>query len=222
MATLLEESFVNVHLKSGTVFEFGPGNCAWALKLNPATYVLAVDLYPSEVTDLPSNITYKQCNLLDLSSIDRFDNIVCLSSFEHAGIEQPHFQNKQLDFDEHVKVANKLKSLVTSGGRVILTLPAGADELYVCKRTGETELFSGNTDFDWGFRTFTLDTIKKLFKGLNLIDAKAYLRNQEADYFDIGSWTEINPQYISNNYMEQNGLLCVTFESSIAVGDNNG
>ncbi len=215
MATILEENYLSSWIRpTDIVFEFGPGNCVWASKL-PNKFT-GVDLYPPESV-LPSNMEYIEGNILYGINLDqKFDVIACLSSFEHAGIEQPHFKYKCIDLDEHRKVADKLTSLVKDQGLLLLTLPAGRDELYVVDKDGNSNLYRGGKNVLWGFRTFTLERIKNLFPTLKLIDYKAYLRKPDSDYFDTDSWEMVQSDLLINSiYKEQNGLLCVAFRNDV-------
>ena len=157
---------------------------------------------------------YIQGNLLDINIDQKFDIVACLSSFEHAGIEQPHFKNKVIDLDEHKKVADELVSLTKHQGLVLLTLPAGKNELYVVDKNGKSSIYKGGKNFLWGYRTFTLEKIVSLFPTLKLLDHRSYLRKPDSDYFLTDSWERI-PSYlpITNVYEEQNGLLCVAFQN---------
>jgi hypothetical protein len=212
MATKLEQDYLSSWIRPiDSVLEFGPGNCEWARTL-PENKFVGIDLYPPESTP-PSNMKYIEGNLLDINLNEKFDVVACLSSFEHAGIEQPHFINKCIDLDEHKKVANKLTSLVKNNGLMLLTLPAGNNELYVVDKNGNSDLYQGGEDFLWGFRTFTLEGIKNLFPTLNFRDYKTYLCKPDSDYFDTDSWEKVQSDLLINSvYKKQNGLLCVAFQ----------
>lgn len=209
MAHILEEEFVTQNLQEGSIFEFGCGDCAWAKTIAPRK-VYTVDLYQPAV--VPDNVQFQLGNVLDQVPAHQFSNVVTLSAFEHAGIETHHFSTHTVDTDELYRVAEALVSMMTSGGKLLLTVPGGKNEVYGVKN-GKATPFELFEDYEWGYRTFTLDRVCRLFHSLNVKAATAYSRiSKDLDYFDRTSWIEISPEGLTNTYEEQNVLLCIVLE----------
>lgn len=241
MATKLEERYLDKHLKlSDRVLELGPGNCAWALSLPESIPIVAIDLYNLRAhtgQGLPPNINYIVGNLASTTEIEgQFDYSVCLSSFEHIGLEQPHFQRNRLDTEEEkIKVAEKLIEYTKPNGRISLTLPGGSGIYASPKESGKLvqipKIEYERKDIDLanyshGLEAFSPKTIKAIFDcaatNLNLKvelleeETEAYIRDMSKDYFEVNAWNWIPRDKISNlerhNYSDQEIILCVTFK----------
>lgn len=203
MATKLEENFVLQHVGPGTVMEFGSGDNSFANRFpGPIT---AIDLYNNPHSD---HVEFLQEDVLKLSS-RRWDNIIALSSFEHAGIETYHFTNKCSDESELESIAKKLVSLLVPGGRLLITVPFGTNEVYFVDKDGKNGTREEIPEPVWGFRTFEADTLVSLFSPLVPIVQRAYQLTNREDYFNPASWTE-TPTYnheVCDN--KRRGLLCI-------------
>lgn len=209
MAHEIEEAFVSSHVKAGTVFEFGAGNGHWA-STRPDLNITTIDLYPRP-DNCPSNLNYIQGNFLDRQISSTFDYVVALSAIEHAGIETLNFQNKSIDLHEHISVLVNLSSLVKPGGKLIVTVPAGPNEIMITHTGKPDSPYDGTLKGNWGYRTFTLDGLLRVVPpGMKLLEAKAYCRIMHDDYFDIGQWAEMSMDHIK--FLVEHGLLCVALE----------
>lgn len=229
MASKKEEEFCKQFIKDINglkVFEFGPGNCAFAESL-PNTEFISIDLYEFSEHD-PSrrspneNIDYRVGNFLDMdleNLREQFDAVVCLSSLEHAGIERKHINDGTLDPDEHIKVAEKLSSLLKPGGYLLVTMPGGKNRtFYVSSGYGDTTQFDRNNS-EWGYRVFNEEGAKSLFKeeGLELVKEEAFKLGQdnkykELDYFKVESWEPINTELNNlSDYTKIKGLIMLAF-----------
>ena len=175
MSSPIDEIFTEQNLKPGTVFEFGcsPGQFTQRIASRSEFHVTAIDLYVPEV----EGFEFLHGDIMNVKIERQFDNVCCVSSFEHCGIEPVNYigsdrykEGTKPEFDYHKLVAKKLISLVKSGGRFIITCPFGSNEIWL---TNQKEMFrpsevSRERIPKWGHRTFTLETLKELFLSLDL------------------------------------------------------
>lgn len=214
MSGPIDETFTEQQLRPGTVFEFGctPGYFTARMASRPELDITAVDLYPLETT---GGFNFFQGDFMTMEFPQQFDNVCCVSSFEHAGIERHEFNNNVVNLDYHKAVAQKLVSLVKPGGRLILTCPFGPDEVWFTDGKGHNFKAEESGDAKWGFRTFKLETLKELFQPLSLVRASAFELRSE-DYFELTSWYRIDPETDHDKYTNDwvnHGVICVVLEN---------
>ena len=205
MATILEEKFVLTHVGPGSAFEFGSGDNSFANRFGKP--ITAIDLY-NKPHD--SHVEFLQQDVLSLTGRS-WDNVIALSSFEHAGIETYHFLNKCSDETELETIATKLVSLVSSSGRLLITVPFGTDGIYFVDKNGKNGTREEIPEPVWGFRTFEFDTLVKLFSSLTPVVSQAFKFTGQ-DYFNPDSWKEISVKDHSSCSNKNRGLLCIYFQ----------
>lgn len=175
-------------------------------------YYWGVDLYPPENME---GFEFTQGDLMDIPIQNQFDNVCCVSSFEHAGIERHEINGEGVKIEYHREIAEKLKSLVKPGGVLIITCPFGPNELWFTDGKGYNFRAGEEGTAAWGFRTFTLDALIELFSPLSLVKASAF-RLLGSEYFEITNWYRIDPEkdaYIFTGDKVNTGVICVVFEN---------
>ena len=215
MSGPIDETFTEQQLKPGTVFEFGctPAHFTARLAKNPNLDITAVDLYLPETLE---GFKFIHGDFMEQHIDEKFDNVCCVSSFEHAGIERYEFDKGELKLDYHNAVAGKLVSLVKPGGRLIVTCPFGPDEVWVSDGKGTDSQDLDFPDAKWGFRTFTLGTLRDVFSPLQLIRASAFELMDGDSYMNLESWRRVNPERDHGRFVNDHvnyGVLCVVLEN---------
>jgi SAM-dependent methyltransferase len=151
-----------------------------------------VDLYPAEVVE---GYRFVEMDIVDYAT-ERFDNVCCVSSWEHCGIETWNCRpGRKPDLGYHLVVAEKLKVLVGPRGRLILTCPLGPDETW-WTYGGGVDVLHGEEGPEgkapeWGYRTLTLETLERIFAPLRLVACEAR-EHRTGDYFQIENWKMID------------------------------
>ncbi|KKK52851.1 hypothetical protein LCGC14_3100750, partial [marine sediment metagenome] len=185
--------FTEQQLHPGTVLEFGctPGQFTARMALRPELDITAVDLYEAETTE---GFRFIRGDFMDMEFDEQFDNVCCVSSFEHAGIERYEFDNQDVKIDYHQEIAKKMVSLVKPGGRLIITCPFGPDEVWLTDGTPRPDWRFGEPgEARWGYRTFTLATLKQLFSPLQVVKASAF-EHIGAEYFELTEWYRLDAE----------------------------
>lgn len=193
MSGPIDETFTEQQLRPGTVLEFGcsPGHFTARMAQRPELDITAVDLYEPEIVE---GFRFIQGDFMDMEFEEQFDNVCCVSSFEHAGIERINYSEGQVPvYNYHEKIAEKLKSLVKPGGRLIITCPFGPDEIWLTDGRGYNFRLGEPGKAQWGFRTFTLSTLKRLFYPFVVVRASACELMSE-DYFTLTEWCRIDSE----------------------------
>ena len=213
MSGPIDETFTEQQLRPGTVLEFGcnPGHFTARMAARSELEITAVDLYAPEITD---GFHFIQGDFMDMEFRDQFDNVCCVSSFEHAGIERYEIDGAGVKLDYHRDIAKKLVSLVKPGGRLIVTCPFGPDEVWFTDGKGNNFREGEPGEAKWGFRTFRLETLKQLFAPLTLVRASACELGSE-DYFTLTEWYRIDPEKDHDKFTDGRvnyGVICVTLE----------
>ena len=209
MATKLEENFVKKHIKGNQVFEFGNAPGKFTEEIAGDYNVTAIDLYDAEHTN-----GYKviKGDLLDTDIEEKFDTVICLSSFEHCGIETLNFlpgNEPNALWDRPVAI--KLVSMVNEGGRLVITAPFGNSDVFFVDKDGNNGTADEIPKPAWGFRTFRVDQIADMFSPLELTEAKVY-GFVEGNYFEETSWKEISVDDYTKYNNKHRGLLCCVLE----------
>jgi len=192
MSGPIDETFTAQQLRPGTVFEFGcsPGQFTARMAELPELQITAIDLYEPETTE---GFNFIRGDLMDVEINEQFDNVCCVSSFEHVGIERYEFGKGTINLEYHRDVASKLVSLVRPKGRLIITCPFGPDEVWFTDGKGHNFRDGEPGEAKWGFRTFTLKTLKQLFQPLIVTRASAFELRSE-DYFTLTEWHRIDAE----------------------------
>ena len=136
MSGPIDETFTAQQLKAGSVFEFGcsPAHFTARMAKRSDLKITAMDLYPAETTE---GFTFIQGDFMNYQTEEKFDNVCSVSAWEHCGIERLNYMEEyREDTNYHLLVAEKLKSFVKPGGRLIITCPFGCDELYLTDGKG--------------------------------------------------------------------------------------
>lgn len=215
MSGPIDETFTEQQLRPGTVFEFGcsPGHFTARMASRPELQITAIDLYSPEITE---GFRFIQGDLMETEINGQFDNVCCVSSFEHAGIERTNYkENGTPIYNYHEEIAEKLKSLVNPGGRLIITCPFGPDEIWLTDGEGHNFKLGEPGNARWGFRTFTLSTIKRLFSPLVVVRASAFELRSE-NYFELTEWYRIDPEKDYERFTDDRvnyGVICVVLEN---------
>ena len=218
MSGPIDETFTEQQLQPGTVFEFGcaPGQFTARMAQRPELEITAVDLYTPETTE---GFQFFQGDFMDMDITDQYDNVCCVSSFEHAGIERYEFDREDTKFNYHKDVAQKLVSLVKPGGRLIITCPFGPDEVWFTDGRGHNFRPDEFGVAKWGFRTFKLETLKDLFAPLVVVRASAFELKSE-DYFTLIEWGRIDVEKEHDKFTDARvnyGVICVVLEKTDGV-----
>src|SRR3990172_11938288 len=129
----VEYAFVAAHVPDtpGTALDFGCGNAPIGLVAAFKGYtVLALDLTPVQWTFVNPAITFHQAdiNTYPLGS-QRFDVILTCSTVEHVGLAGRYGSLEDPNGD--LKAMRLLRTLLKPGGRMLLTIPVGQDQ--VCR-----------------------------------------------------------------------------------------
>ena len=192
MSGPIDETFTEQQLRPGTVLEFGcsPGQFTERMSRRSELDILAIDLYQPETT---KGFRFAQGDFMTMDFPDQFDNVCCVSSFEHAGIERYEIGGEGMKLDYHVEVSRKLVSLVKPGGRLIVTCPFGPDEVWFSDGKGNDSQDPTSINTAWGYRTFKLETLKQLFSPLTCVRSSAFERGL-GDYFNLSSWSRIDAE----------------------------
>ncbi|KKN39023.1 hypothetical protein LCGC14_0747470 [marine sediment metagenome] len=193
MSGPIDETFTDLNLVPGTVLEFGvsPGIHTSRRSQRHELQITGVDLYMPHTVE---GFKFIQGDLMDMNFQEQFDNVACVSSLEHCGIESLNYQEGyEPDWDYYLVVAEKIKSLVKPGGRLVITCPFGADETYLVDNEGHTFRPFEESDYTpkWGYRVFSLMCLKSLLNPMRCIKASAF-RCVGKDYFDINAWVQID------------------------------
>lgn len=220
MASPIEEYFVEKNLRGKTVFEFGsaPGKLANRLASNGYS-VVGVDLYDN---DEFGGYNFVNVNFMDYKTSEKFDNVIAVSSIEHCGIESADFKDgDKRDLSYHYFVADKMSKMIGYDNQLIVTVPFGKDNVYYVDSVGNNGTDSEIPSPAWGFRTFTRDSIQKLFVKLELVKCDIYDKIGQ-DYFNLDSWRMvINPD--PERYNNKNrAVMCCIFRgrrSDMGFGD---
>lgn len=192
-----DESFTECHLKPGSVLDFGcsPGLFTSRLARRPELKITGIDLYPAARTD---GYRFIRSDILALDLEERFDNICCVSSWEHCGIEtRDYLPGGTPDLNYHLRVASKLKQLLVPSGRLIITCPLGPDEVWLTydglpdAKIGDAR--SRIITPKWGYRTTRVATLEKMFAPLRLTVCVAK-EHMLGDYFSLDNWIGIDPK----------------------------
>lgn len=219
MAGPVDEEFAERHLRPGSVLEFGcsPGVFTSRIAQRPDLDVTGVDLYPAEAMD---GYRFVQGDVLDVDVGGPFDSVLCVSSFEHVGIETRDFSPDapEIPPDYPLRVADRLRSLVRPGGRLVLTCPFGVDEVWLTHDGGD-DFPQGappkpeGVRVKWGYRTYSLRTLTTLFMPLRVVLAEAY-EHTGGDYFDIDNWRPVDAASAHVRYRcpHRRAVLGVVFE----------
>ena len=211
MASPVEEKFVKENLVGKSVFEFGcaPGKLASEL-VAEGYEVSAVDLY-----DVDSNekFTFMKEDIMNVHSDTYFDNVIAVSSFEHCGIESDNYkEGKESNVNYHYFVANKLRSMVSSGGLFIITVPFGHDSIYFVDKNGSSGNSEEILDPSWGFRTFSIGGIRRMFREIDMVKHEVYKKTGEV-YSDINSWEKIDGYDPSLYDNKKRAVMCCVFKN---------
>jgi len=209
MATKLEENFVKKHIKGTDVFEFGNSPGKFTEEIAGKYNVTAIDLYDAECAE-----GYKAIkgDLLETAIEEKFDTIICLSSFEHCGIETQNFlpgNNPMALYD--IPIAFKLVSMLREGGRLVITAPFGKPDIYFISKDGRNGTAEEIDDPEWGFRTFKVGQIESMFRPLKLTVSHTY-GYTDGDYFEESSWEEVSHNDFDKYNNKHRGLLCCVLE----------
>lgn len=217
VASPIEEGFVMDNLSGESVFEFGcaPGLFTENL-VNMGYNVTGIDLY-----SVPHRTGYDfiMGDLVDLIKLAdprvtqiKYDNVICVSSFEHCGVETKEFAEGKINIVYHLHVAEVLAGIVKENGRLIITTPFGSPEIFLVDGDGNNGRYDKIQNPVWGFRTFDLETLTNLFDGLQLIKSTAFAQ-MDINYFDSNSWKEVSC-YDHSKYDNKNrAIICCVFEN---------
>ena len=208
MATKLEEKFVKDKIKGEDVFEFGCSPGKFTAEIAKDHTVTAIDLYDAEVTD---GYSFIKGDILETDIDGTFDSVVCLSSFEHCGIESLNYlPGNEEDLLTLQPIADKLTSLIKVGGKLVITAPFGDTNIYYVDKDGNNGTIEEVTDPAWGFRTFRLEDLQDIFKDLHLETSKVY-KYVEGDYFEESSWKQEDEKEYKLYSNEHRALICCVF-----------
>ena len=220
MSGPIDETFTEQQLVPGTVFELGcsPGFFTARMAKRPELKITAIDLYPAECSE---GFEFIQGDIMDYKPPHQFDNVCCVSSWEHCGIERANFwEESSPSTDYHLLVAEKLKSLVVPNGRLIITCPFGPDEVWLTDGKG-TNFKMGDSKYShlaarWGFRTFSLETLKSIFQPFSLVRASACALVAE-EYFELSNWVRIDVEKDHAHFTNENvnrAVIGVVFQNN--------
>lgn len=202
MAGPVDEEFAERHLRPGSVLEFGcsPGVFTSRIARRLDVDVTGIDLYPAETTD---GFTFVQGDVLDYEPGRQFDTILCVSSFEHCGIETIDFKpGRSPDVGYHLHVAAKIVSMLKAGGILIVTCPFGPNQTWLTRDGGEDVEINAAAGVDgirWGYRTFDVPRLASIFGPLRPIHVEAFA-HVGGGYFDRGNWSAIDPMNYAHRY----------------------
>lgn len=228
MSSPIDETFTEQNLKPGTVFEFGcsPGQFTQRTAARPGFQVTAIDLYLPEV----EGFEFIHGDFMDVEIDRQFDNVCCVSSFEHCGIEPVNYvgsdryqEGSTPDFEYHKPIAKKLISLVRPGGRFIITCPFGPNEIWLINQFDDKKnMFSPSEISEdkvpkWGHRTFTLARLKELFAPMEVVKASAFGKHG-TDHFVLEHWHRVDVETDHEEFTEEkanDGIICVVFEKNM-------
>jgi len=209
MASPIEEKFVIDNLSKKTVYEFGCAPGKFTSRIASMGFdVTGVDLYDAEVTD---GYTFIKGDVVMSTNRNTYDNVICVSSIEHSGIESADFlQGDDSDIMYINTVAAKLLEFVGDGSKLIVTAPMGDGTTYYVDKLGNNGTREQIKHPAWGYRTFSIESLLGLFDGFYVDKCKAYAKI-DGDYFDINSWEEI-PNDSHGTYDNKNrAVLCCVF-----------
>lgn len=188
MASYADEFLAESYLIPGSILEVGcqPGIFTARIAKSRRDRVVGIDINPCEVID---GFAFIRGDVVDYAPGCLFDNIVCVSSFEHCGIEGANYKT---GLSRHLVVAEKLKSLLSPNGRIIITCPFGPNETHLVTAEGEFPLGKVPPDsvVQWGYRTFDHATLCSIFAPLISIQANA-MEWHSRHYADAGSWRPV-------------------------------
>jgi len=212
MATSLEEDFVINNLSGVDVFEFGCSPAKFTQKIKDTYNVTAIDLYDPEHI---GGYRFIKGDILESDIDEKFDCVVCLSSLEHCGIESLNYTSGNCEDLSTLKpVTEKLISLIRDGGKLIITAPFGAPNIYYVDKDGNNGTSDEIEVPAWGFRTFRLEDILNMFKPLTIKNFKIYGHTQ-GDYFDSNSWTSVQEEDFAQYNNKHRGLICCVLEGDV-------
>lgn len=207
MGTLLEQHYILKNIKGRKVLDYGSGDKTFLSKLINVSYnITAIDINNNSIKGIHNFINDDIVNVKD--NIGKFDTIVCLSSFEHCGIEMKDYKENNEKRNYHLYISEILMDLCN---RIVLTVAYGENEIYYVSSEGkENKDKSKLTDISWGYRTFNLDSIQQIFYKMKLDNYIIY-EFQGGDYFRQNNWVVNNSvgriKDRSNEY-----ILCCTFD----------
>lgn len=218
MASPIEEKFVKERLVGKSVFEFGcaPGKLAEEIS-SMGFKVTAIDLYDPEIV---SSYTFIKGDLVELFpidvTIDKYENVIAVSSIEHSGIESENFKiEDRRSVGYHVDVAKCLEEMLTPNGQLIVTVPFGDGETYYVDKNGNNGTNEEIPEPAWGFRTYDKDSLSRLFSGLSLDTCKAYKKLDDLPYFSIDSWEEISLDSYKDFNNKKRAVMCCVFKKEL-------
>lgn len=96
--------------------------------------VVIYTLAPESYVKHTENVSYIYGDLREtVLRNDQFDLIACISTLEHVGMDNTVFYSKQVRYAEQrpedfLQVVDELKRLIKPGGRVLVTVPYGAEQ----------------------------------------------------------------------------------------------
>ncbi len=200
MSGPFDERFTERHIVSGTLLEFGCSPGAFTSRLaraRPDVRVTGIDLYQASCTE---GYRFIHSDLMECQLDDVFDNVCCVSSWEHCGIETANFADGYAPhLDYHLTVAERLMDLVAPGGRLIVTCPFGPDEVWLTYSGRPDALFGAVPRSEaaprWGYRASTVVSLEAAFHRLQAEECEA-MQHVGGDYFDIANWCSIDPHVL--------------------------
>ena len=116
---------------SKRVLDFGPGNSTTPIALSfICNEVVALDLNTSEIPYGVSNIHHVLGDITSPpSGLGKFDLIVNCSTIEHVGLPGRYGSTEVTDGD--LIGMRNLQSMLTDGGRMLMTIPVGLDGTFL-------------------------------------------------------------------------------------------
>lgn len=115
----------------GAALDFGNGGSVLALAAALRGFdVLAIDLEQVEWMFEHPQLSFKQCDLMDLKAeANSMDLIINCSVIEHVGLTG-RYGIEDAEGDGDLKAMRKLGELLRLNGRMLMTIPVGKDAVY--------------------------------------------------------------------------------------------